>query len=139
MSNRSNAIRSVFVAGAAGAIGRQLLPMLVSAGYEVSGTTRDPEKTAQIEATGVRPFVVDVFDRDSLIGAVEKARPDVIIHQLTDLSAANFAATDRLRINGTRNLVDAAKATGVHRVIAQSSGDRICARSRTFDRAGSAR
>ena len=120
MSNRSNAIRSVFVAGAAGAIGRQLLPMLVSAGYEVSGTTRDPEKTAQIEATGVRPFVVDVFDRDLLIGAVEKARPDVIIHQLTDLSAANFAATDRLRINGTRNLVDAAKATGVHRVIAQS-------------------
>jgi nucleoside-diphosphate-sugar epimerase len=120
MSERSNATRSVFVAGAVGAIGRQLLPMLIGAGYEVFGTTRKPGKTAQMEAIGVRPVLVDVFDRDSLIAAVGEAKPDVIIHQLTDLSAADFAATDRLRIVGTRNLVEAAKAVGVRRMIAQS-------------------
>ena len=120
MSERSNANRSVFVAGATGAIGRQLLPMLIGEGYEVFGTTRNPKKTAQMEAIGVRPVVVDVFDRDALIAAVGESKPDVIIHQLTDLSAADFAATDRLRIDGTRNLVDAAKAAGVRRMIAQS-------------------
>jgi nucleoside-diphosphate-sugar epimerase len=119
MSERSNANKTVFVAGATGAIGRQLLPMLIGAGYEVFGTTRNPRKTAQMEV-GVRPVVVDVFDRNALIAAVAKAKPDVIIHQLTDLSAADFAATDRLRIDGTRNLVDAAKAAGVRRMIAQS-------------------
>ena len=120
MSERSNANRTVFVAGATGAIGRQLLPMLIGAGYKVFGTTRNPRKTAQMEAIGVRPVLVDVFDRDALIAAVGEAKPDVIIHQLTDLSAADFAATDRLRIDGTRNLVDAAKAAGVRRMIAQS-------------------
>jgi nucleoside-diphosphate-sugar epimerase len=108
------------VAGAAGAIGRQLLPMLIGARYEVFGTTRNPAKTAQMEAIGVHPVLVDVYDRDALIAAVSKAKPDVIIHQLTDLSAADFAGTDRLRIDGTRNLVDAAKAAGVRRMIAQS-------------------
>jgi nucleoside-diphosphate-sugar epimerase len=102
MSERSKANRSVFVAGATGAIGRQLLPMLIGQGYEVFGTTRNPRKTAQMKAIGVSPVVVDVFDRDLLIAAVAKAKPDVIIHQLTDLSAADFAATDRLRIDGTR-------------------------------------
>lgn len=120
MSKCLSANRSVFVAGAAGAVGRQLLPMLIGAGYDVFGTTRNPRKTAQMEAIGVRPVLVDVFDRDSLIAAVGEAKPDVIIHQLTDLSAADFAATDRLRIVGTRNLVDAAKAAGVRRMIAQS-------------------
>jgi nucleoside-diphosphate-sugar epimerase len=120
VSDHSNANRSIFVAGAAGAIGRQLLPMLIGAGYEVFGTTRNPGKTAQMEAMGVRPVLVDVFHRDSLIAAVGEAKPDVIIHQLTDLSAADFAANDRLRIDGTRNLVDAAKAAGVRRMIAQS-------------------
>jgi nucleoside-diphosphate-sugar epimerase len=118
VSDHSN--RSIFVAGAAGAIGRQLLPMLIGAGYEVFGTTRNPGKTAQMEAMGVRPVLVDVFHRDSLIAAVGEAKPDVIIHQLTDLSAPDFAANDRLRIDGTRNLVDAAKAAGVRRMIAQS-------------------
>src|SRR3954453_14779863 len=88
MSERSNANRTVFVAGATGAIGRQLLPMLIGAGDEVFGTTRNPRKTAQMGAVGVRPVVVDVFERDALIAAVGKAKPDVIIHQLTDLSAA---------------------------------------------------
>ena len=120
MIERSNANRSIFVAGATGAIGRQLLPMLIGEGYQVFGTTRNRRKTAHMEAIGVRPVVVDVFDRDALIAAVGEAKPDVIIHQLTDLSAADFAATDRLRIDGTRNLVDAAKAAGVRRMIAQS-------------------
>ena len=120
MSEHSNANRAVFVAGATGAIGRQLLPMLIGEGYQVFGTTRNPKKTAQMEAIGVRPVVVDVFDRSALIAAVGEAQPDVIIHQLTDLSAADFAATDRLRIDGTRNLVDAAKAARVRRMIAQS-------------------
>jgi nucleoside-diphosphate-sugar epimerase len=120
VSERPNANRTVLVAGAAGAIGRQLLPMLIGSGYEVFGTTRDPGKTAQLEAVGAHPVLVDVFDRASLITAVAEAKPDVIIHQLTDLSSVNFAATDRLRIDGTRNLVDAAKAAGVRRMIAQS-------------------
>jgi nucleoside-diphosphate-sugar epimerase len=94
--------------------------MLVGAGHEVFGTTRDPGKTARMEAIGARPVLVDVFDRDALIAAVGEARPDVIIHQLTDLAAADRAANGRLRIVGTRNLVDAAKAAGVRRMIAQS-------------------
>ena len=120
MSEHSNASRSVFVAGATGAVGRQLLPMLIAAGYEVSGTTRNLEKAGSMEAIGVRPVVVDAYDRDALIAAVGEAKPDVIVHQLTDLSTADFAATTRLRIEGTRNLVDAAMAVGVRRMIAQS-------------------
>jgi nucleoside-diphosphate-sugar epimerase len=120
LSDNSKANKSVFVAGATGAVGRQLLPMLVSAGYEVFGTTRDLGKTAQMEAIGVYPVLVDVFHRSALIKAVGEAHPDVIIHQLTDLTNADFAANDRLRIVGTRNLVDAAKAAGVPRMIAQS-------------------
>ena len=94
--------------------------MLIGAGYEVFGTTRNLGKTAQMEAIGVHPVLVDVFDRNSLIAAVGEAKPDVIIHQLTDLTAVDFAANDRLRIVGTRNLVDAAKAVGTRRMIAQS-------------------
>jgi nucleoside-diphosphate-sugar epimerase len=116
----SSANKSIFVAGASGAVGRQLLPMLIGAGYKVFGTTRKPENIAQMEAIGAHPVLVDVFDRRSLIAAVGMAKPDVIIHQLTDLAAADFAANDRLRIDGTRNLVDAAKAAGVRRMIAQS-------------------
>jgi nucleoside-diphosphate-sugar epimerase len=120
MSQHSSANKSVFVAGASGAIGRQLLPMLIEAGYKVFGTTRKPDKTDQMKAIGVHPVVVDAFDRPALIAAVGEAKPDVIIQQLTDLSSADFAGTDRLRIVGTRNLVDAAKAAGVRRMIAQS-------------------
>lgn len=120
MSDLLKTKRTVFVAGAMGAVGRQLLPMLVSAGYDVFGTTRDPKKAVQMEAIGVRPVLVNVFDRTALIAAVGEVKPDTIIHQLTDLTTADFSATDRLRIVGTRNLVDAAKAGGVRRMIAQS-------------------
>ena len=110
----------IFLAGATGAIGRQLVPLLVKAGHEVAGTTRSADKTDPIAALGGRPVVVDVLDRDSLFAAVRAVKPDVVIHQLTDLADRDFAANSRLRVDGTRNLVDAALAVGVKRMIAQS-------------------
>ena len=138
MSERSNTNRSVFVAGAAGAIGRQLLPMLVGAGYKVFGTTRNPGRPLKWRRSGFARLSSMSSTATSLIAAVGEAKPDVIIHQLTDLSAADFAATDRLRIDGTRNLVDAAKAAGVRRMIAQSLAIVYLPGSGTRDRAGSA-
>jgi len=118
----------IFLAGATGVIGRSLTPLLALMGHEVTGTTRSPEKAAQIEALSGRPVVVDVFDADALAAAVKAARPDVVIHQLTDLPSAPGTPgyedaqrrNVRLRIEGTRNLVAAAQAAGVKRVIAQS-------------------
>jgi nucleoside-diphosphate-sugar epimerase len=97
-------------------------------GHQVTGTTRSPAKAGQIEASCGQPAVVDAFDADALTAAVIAARPEVVIHQLTDLpdanDPANFAATRaanaRLRREGTRNLMAAAKAAGARRVIAQS-------------------
>lgn len=118
----------IFLAGAAGAIGRRLTPLLVLMGHEVTGTTRSANKAGTIEAMCARPVVVDVFDAAAMRAAVVGARPDVVIHQLTDLPAApgtpGYAEgqqrNNRLRREGTRNLVDAALAAGVTRVIAQS-------------------
>ncbi len=110
----------IFLAGATGAIGRLLLPMLVEAGHEVIGTTRRSDRAKLIRSLGGTPVVNDALDRDAVFEAVNAARPDVIIHQLTDLAGRDFAANSRLRIEGTRNLVDAARATGVQRMIAQS-------------------
>jgi len=118
----------IFLAGAAGAIGRRLTPLLVLMGHEVTGTTRSADKAGTLEAMGGRPVVVDVFDAAALRAAVVAARPDVVIHQLTDLPAApgtpgyeeGQRRNNRLRREGTRNLVDAALAAGVKRVIAQS-------------------
>lgn len=110
----------IFLAGATGAIGRALVPLLVSAGHDVAGTTRFPPKAAQIQSLGARPVVLDVFDRDAVFASIRAERPDAIIHQLTDLSAFDLAANARLRVTGTRNLVDAALVAGVHRVVAQS-------------------
>jgi len=110
----------IFVAGATGVIGRRLVPMLVQAGHEVTGTTRRPERAQSIADQHATPAVVDVYDADALREAVLAARPDVIIHQLTDLSAEDFDANSRLRVEGTRNLVAAARAAGVQTMIAQS-------------------
>jgi nucleoside-diphosphate-sugar epimerase len=110
----------IFIAGASGVIGRRLVPRLVAAGHEVVGTTRRTERADLLRGLGARPVVVDALDRDALIAAVREARPDVIIHQMTDLSRMDLAANARLRIEGTRNLVDAARAAGVRRLIAQS-------------------
>ncbi|WP_298262027.1 NAD(P)-dependent oxidoreductase [Bradyrhizobium sp.] len=118
----------IFLAGATGVIGRRLARLLRDARLEVTGTTRHPAKTSWLQAIGVTPVVVDIFDADAVVRAVAEARPDVVIHQLTDLSnapgtpgyAAGQEANRRLRIDGTRNLVQAAVAAGAGRIIAQS-------------------
>ena len=118
----------VFLAGATGVVGQRLVALLRDAKHEVIGTTRTLAKAAMLRALGITPVVVDVFEPDALVQAVATARPDVIIHQLTDLPSApgtpGYAAAQeanrRLRIEGTRNLMLAAKMGGVRRVIAQS-------------------
>ncbi|CAM3521863.1 NAD(P)-dependent oxidoreductase [Paenibacillus lupini] len=110
----------IFVAGSTGVIGRLLLPKLVRAGHEVFGMTHCVERKASIQALGAKPIVVDAFERDDILGVIGELRPDVIIHQLTSLSNWNLEDNARIRIEGTRNLVDAAKAAGVKRFIAQS-------------------
>ncbi|MFC4913324.1 NAD-dependent epimerase/dehydratase family protein [Actinomadura gamaensis] len=110
----------IFVAGATGVVGRRLVPLLVRAGHEVVGTTRSPERAQTLADQHATPVVVDVLDAGALTGALAEHSPDVVIHQLTDLSAEDFAANSRLRIAGTRNLVDAARAAGVQKMIAQS-------------------
>jgi len=118
----------IFLAGAAGVIGRRLTPLLVLMGHQVAGTTRSAEKAGQIEAMGGEPVVIDVFNAGALTAAMIAARPDAVIHQLTDLPSAPGTPgyeeaqkrNVRLRTEGTRNLMTAAKAAGVKRVIAQS-------------------
>ena len=119
---------TIFLAGATGAIGQPLCRQLVAAGYRVVGTTRHEAKVPILTALGVEPAVVDVYDAERLRAVVEAARPEVVIHQLTDLAPlldgthtpATFEANARLREVGTRNLVAAAAAAGVQRLIAES-------------------
>jgi nucleoside-diphosphate-sugar epimerase len=118
----------VFLAGATGVVGQRLVALLRDAKHDVTGTTRTQAKAAMLRALGITPAVVDVFDPDALAQAIAAARPDVIIHQLTNLPSApgtpGYAAAQeanrRLRIEGTRNLMLAAKMAGVRRVVAQS-------------------
>jgi nucleoside-diphosphate-sugar epimerase len=119
---------NIFLAGATGVIGQPLLKLLRAAGHAVTGTTRSAGKIAMIEALGARGVVADAFDAQAMLRAVAAARPDVVIHQLTDLpdvsDPAQLAAVreknSRLRVEGTRNLMAAAKAANVRRVVAQS-------------------
>ncbi|QXJ24017.1 NAD(P)-dependent oxidoreductase [Actinomadura graeca] len=110
----------ILLAGATGVVGRRLIPLLVQAGHEVAGTTRREARAAAVRGYGASPVVVDVLDAAAVREAVEAERPDAIIHQLTDLSGEDFEANSHLRIEGTRNLVDAARAAGVETMIAQS-------------------
>jgi nucleoside-diphosphate-sugar epimerase len=118
----------VFLAGASGAIGRRLVPLLLGAGHQVTGTTRYAETARILERAGVVPAVVDVFDASVLTAAVLAAQPVVIIHQLTDLPrefdeaqvVASGPKNARIRSEGTRNLIAAAQAAGTHRFIVQS-------------------
>ncbi len=118
----------ILVAGASGVVGQRLCRLLIADGHSVSGTTRSASKAAMLERLGVTPLVVDVFDAQVLGDAVMKARPEVIIHQLTDLpdglDPAQMAEArirnNRIRDEGTRNLIAAATAAGAKRLIAQS-------------------
>jgi nucleoside-diphosphate-sugar epimerase len=116
------------VAGASGAIGRQLVPALIAAGHQVTATTRSPGKTASLSAAGATPVVVDCLDAIAVGEAVAKAEPEVIIHELTAIPPSfglrhfdrTFAVTNELRTKGLNHLLAAADAAGVRRVIAQS-------------------
>jgi nucleoside-diphosphate-sugar epimerase len=117
----------VFVAGASGAIGRPLVPMLVAAGHEVTGATRSEERAEAIRAAGATPAVVDALDAGALREAVTAAAPDAVVHQLTSLPERFdprrkdiYDATNRVRRDGTRNLLEAARATGARRFVCQS-------------------
>src|SRR5690606_13521418 len=118
----------VFVAGATGAIGRQLVPQLVAAGHDVTGMTRSPAKVDQIRALGAEPVVADALDAVAVARAVGESEPEVIVHQLTALSGdpdlrhpERFTAqTNRLRTEGTDHLLAAGRAVGVRRFVAQS-------------------
>jgi nucleoside-diphosphate-sugar epimerase len=115
----------VFVAGATGAIGRQLVPRLVSAGHEVTGMTRSKSKQGVIRELGAVPVVADALDPEQVAEVVGRARPEVIVHQLTALSGVeryterDAAPTNRLRTDGTDHLLSAGQAVGVRRFVAQ--------------------
>jgi nucleoside-diphosphate-sugar epimerase len=119
---------NIFLAGAGGAVGRSLIPLLRTHGHTVTGTTRSPAKAEALHALGAEPVVLDGLDRAAVLDAVAAARPDAIVNQMTALAGVSdlrkferaFAATSRLRTEGTEHLLAAARATGVERVIAQS-------------------
>jgi nucleoside-diphosphate-sugar epimerase len=116
----------VFVAGATGAIGRQLVPRLIAAGHDVHGMTRSESKTAMLEELGAVPVVADALDPDQVADAVGRAKPDVIVNQLTSIGPLDmrhfdrdFALTNRLRTDGTDYLLSAGQAVGLRRFVAQ--------------------
>ena len=118
----------IFVAGAAGAIGQQLLPQLTAQGHQVTATTRSPAKLELLRGLGADPVVVDGLDAAAVGEAVARSEPEVVVHQMTSLAGVmslrrfdkEFAATNRLRTDGTDHLLAAAAAAGARRFIAQS-------------------
>jgi len=118
----------VFVAGASGALGRQLVPMLVANGHEVTGMTRSPAKQDLIRQLGAHPAVADALDPEAVAQVVAQAEPEVVVHELTAIDTGSmgrsidkmFALTNRLRTEGTDHLLGAARAVGAKRFIAQS-------------------
>jgi nucleoside-diphosphate-sugar epimerase len=130
----------VFVAGGSGAMGRRLVPQLVTAGYHVVAMTRDQDKASWLNRVGAQPVIADAVDRAAVIDAVTGSEPEVVIHQLTALTGVKsfknfdkeFALTNRLRTEGTDHLLEAARIAGVRRIVAQSYGNW------NYDRTGSA-
>lgn len=116
----------IFLAGASGVIGVRLIPLLVRDGHQVAGMTRSPGKAAALRELGAEPVVCDVFDAGALVKAVTAAGPELVLHQLTDLPdqsgrIAEFAPrNNRIRTEGTRNLLAAAARAGAARLLAQS-------------------
>lgn len=119
---------NVFVAGATGAVGRPLVHQLLATGHEVTALSRSRERLHALGESDLRPAVADALDADALAGAVNSAAPEVVVDQLTSIPdeidprrlERDFAATNRLRTEGTRNLLDAARRAGARRVISQS-------------------
>jgi 2-alkyl-3-oxoalkanoate reductase len=121
----------VLVAGATGAVGQRLVPQLLDAGHTVVGTTRDPAKAAVLRDRGAEATVVDGLDRNAIDEAVRSAEPEVIVNQMTSLASMGsnmrkfdryFATTNQLRIEGTANLLAAARVVGTRRFVTQSYG-----------------
>jgi 2-alkyl-3-oxoalkanoate reductase len=121
----------VFVAGASGALGKRLVPLLVASGHEVVAMTRSPQKMDSLSAMGAEPVVADGLDRIAVTKAVMLSEPEVVIHEMTGLTGVTslkdfdkqFALTNRLRTEGTDHLLEAAQAAGARRLIAQSYGN----------------
>jgi nucleoside-diphosphate-sugar epimerase len=117
----------IFIAGATGVLGRRLVPLLKARGHEVAGLTRSPAKADLLRSLGARPAVADALDATAVMAVVQKAKPDIVIHELTSIHKVDlrnfdsgFAATNRLRTEGTDHLLAAARAAGARRFIAQS-------------------
>jgi 2-alkyl-3-oxoalkanoate reductase len=130
----------VFVAGASGAIGRRLVPRLVERGHEVVGTFRSPGGGSRVRALGAEPVALDLLDPQAVRRAVLRAEPEAVVHEVTALAAAKFsrnfdktfAATNRLRTEGTDNLLAAAREAGARRFVAQSFATARYARTGGF-------
>jgi nucleoside-diphosphate-sugar epimerase len=118
----------IFLAGATGVIGRSLVPQLRAAGHEVVGMTRSAERADALRGQGAEAAIADAFDAETVERAITEARPDVVVNQLTDIPKSpnprkieeEWAGNDRLRIEGTRNLVHGAEAAGARRIVSQS-------------------
>jgi 2-alkyl-3-oxoalkanoate reductase len=128
IDNKKEDNMRVFVVGASGAIGTRLVPQLLDRGHEVVGTCRSPDKTEQLRELGAEPVVLDALDAQAVREAVARGKPEAIIHQATALADIRFgrnfdrtfAQTNRLRTEGTDNLLAAAREAGVRRFVAQS-------------------
>jgi uncharacterized protein YbjT (DUF2867 family) len=116
----------IFLAGATGVIGQRLIPLLIDAGHTVAGMTRSATKAELVRGLGAKPVIVDVFDRDKLIAAVVEFAPDIILNELTDLPddvnrIDEFGDLNaRIRTEGNQNIIDAARAAGNPKILAQT-------------------
>jgi 2-alkyl-3-oxoalkanoate reductase len=118
----------IFVAGATGAIGKRLIPLLVTEGHQVAATTRSSSKVQSLRDEGAEPVVMDGLNKDAVMDAVMSSRPDVIVHEMTALASMRslrkfddeFALTNRLRTEGTAHLLAAAQAAGTRKIVVQS-------------------
>jgi uncharacterized protein YbjT (DUF2867 family) len=125
LTNSSDGVR-IFLAGASGIIGKRLIPRLVQAGHVVGGMTRSPSKMKLLSHLGAEPILCDVFDREAFVQAVTSFRPGIVLNELTDLpdDAARISEhadlNARIRTEGTRNVIEAARRSGSPKILAQS-------------------
>ncbi|MFC2491330.1 MAG: NAD-dependent epimerase/dehydratase family protein [Campylobacter curvus] len=122
-------MKKVFLAGASGVLGMRICKILLQNGYDVYGTTRSEAKAQNLAKIGVKPVIVDVFDYENLQAQMKNIAPEILMHQLTDLPDGLdyagkmdevLARNARIRVEGTANLIKAAKISGVKKMIAQS-------------------